>query len=137
MLHRIFTAMVLMAVAGPVVAECATAGLRTRCIYVGPNADTTIGPAATGARVVTVPQARVVPQRRLFTKAPPPVVPTNVLDKGDQLPEDVLILMNPLRYGLPRPQDGWAYFKFGDQIYRADISTRRVLNYVNPHINRY
>jgi hypothetical protein len=53
------------------------------------------------------------------------------------VPPEGLILMNPSRYGLPLPQDGWTYFSLGRAIYRADLRTREVLTYVNPHINRY
>ena len=133
--------------AGPALAACNSADTRVRCLYVGPNEDTA---AETGtevqdaqdrsglsARFVTVTRpasgARLgAAGKRIMAK--PPVRETPILAVGDTLPDNVLVLMNPLRYGLPRPRDGWTYFTLGRDIYRADIRTRRVLTYVNPHI---
>lgn len=134
----------LMSSASAAVANCAAADSRVRCTYVGPAEDAR---SDISARFVTaaprVGQDGPVVQggKRIvgFRSLPPKMQKTadNILKQGDLLPADVLILMNPLRYGLPRPRDGWTYFTVGDAIYRADIHTRRVLNYINPHINRY
>ncbi|WP_136635231.1 hypothetical protein [Pseudooceanicola onchidii] len=125
----------------PARADCATSGLRVRCLHVGPNTSVTESTAprpGISARFVTVARPdtgqRNEAGHRVAAKQIAPR--TDVLGPGDTLPGDVLILMNPLRYGLPRPEAGWTYFKMGRDIYRAEIRTRRVLNYVNPHINR-
>jgi hypothetical protein len=123
-------------------AQCATSDLRVRCVYVGPQAAEQ-DRSTLGARFVTATRKSVrdQPGSAIRRRSVPPIVAGvaahHILEKGDTLPDDVLILMNPLRYGLPRPQDGWTYFKAGDAIYRAELQTRRVLNYINPHINRY
>lgn len=142
MLRLTISALILLGVSTPALADCATAGLRVRCLYVGPD-DSAQNRSQIGARFVTAARpsdtaAEGQPAAGHRVKAAAPRAPkVPVLARGDLLPEDVLILMNPIRYGLPRPQDGWTYFTVGDAIYRADIHTRRVLNYINPHINRY
>lgn len=132
-------ALTLMASQG--LANCATSGLKVRCLYVGPNEEAQER-SEIGARFVTVTEggSEAEPGRRTVRHRILPAArsaPEPALRKGDLLPEGVLILMNPIRYGLPRPRDGWTYFTLGSEIYRADIHTRRVLNYINPHINRY
>jgi hypothetical protein len=133
--------LLLAGIAGPAVADCATAGLRVRCVYVGPDSSSE-DRSRIGARfVVVAPKGEErTTSRRHFIGVPPVVAGVaahHILDKGDVLPDESLILMNPLRYGLPRPENGWTYFKVGEDIYRAEIQSRRVLNYINPHINRY
>ena len=138
------TAILLGTFAAPAVADCATAGLNVKCLYAGPDRSDADTSSATdgGPRFVTVtrtPGARITSSGGAGHRVFPPARSTSAkphLQPGDVLPADVLILMNPPRYGLPRPRDGWTYFTVGDGIYRADIITRRVLNYVNPHITR-
>ena len=64
-------------------------------------------------------------------------IPDRIYTTGEVLPGDVLILIDPTRYGLPRPRDGWTYFQMGRQIYRATMRGREILNHVNPHIAGY
>ncbi|MGI3167942.1 hypothetical protein ACRARG_02235 [Pseudooceanicola sp. C21-150M6] len=66
-----------------------------------------------------------------------PIPEENLFIPGDVLPAEVMILINPLRYGLPLPHGGWTYFKSGQQIYRADMQSRQVLDHMNPHLSRY
>lgn len=142
MLRSLILGLVLTGTAAPALAQCATSELRVRCVYVGPQAGEQ-DRSTLGARFVTATRKSVrdQPGSTIRRRSVPPIVAGvaahNILEQGDVLPDDVLILMNPLRYGLPRPQDGWTYFKVGDAIYRAELQTRRVLNYINPHINRY
>lgn len=140
MRQLILSALMMTGLALPAAADCATAGLRTRCIYVGPSDNGQIR-MQSGARFVTVAPSgnEATVSRQVGTRrvAPARVAPEPALRRGDILPDNVLILMNPPRYGLPRPRDGWTYFTVGDNIYRADIITRRVLNHINPHITRY
>jgi len=56
-------------------------------------------------------------------------------EAGDVLPDDVMILMNRERFGLPAPQDGWTYFRDGYDVYRADLRTREVLDRMNDHMS--
>lgn len=123
--------------AGPAVAQCATEGLRTRCIYVGPDDTQTVTRSDISARFVAAPlrnspEAAARRFKSVAARQIKPLEPTYA--DGDTLPMDVLIMMNPLRHGLPRPRDGWAYFMVDREIYRADLRTRRVLDFVNPHI---
>ncbi|WP_407492895.1 hypothetical protein [Pseudooceanicola sp. MF1-13] len=135
----------LMATAAPVLADCATDGLRVRCIYVGddkveieqPGED---APERISARFVTANQrnsAEAVAQRfkTVAARRVTPMEPT--YKPGDTLPADVLIMLNPVRHGLPRPRDGWTYFTVGREVYRADLRSRQVLDFVNPHISLY
>ncbi len=144
--------LLLTCAALPAVADCATAGLRVRCIYVGPDPDQQRGDI--GARFVTAsPEINIViagprhrdprphfrPDRRIRNGVPARNVygsRHDIIARGDRLPDDSLILMNPTRYGLPRPRDGWTYFAVDRDIYRAELRSRRVLDYVNPHITR-
>lgn len=137
-----------MGTALPALADCATSGLRVKCIYAGPDgADDTRSDISARFVTVTTGQASALQDRSAPAATrqvsvgrhvvPPVRAARHVLQPGDTLPAEVLILMNPIRYGLPRPRDGWTYFTVDDDIYRADIHTRRVLNYINPHINRY
>lgn len=132
--------LLLASVTGPAVADCATAGLRVRCVYVGPET-TSEDRSKSGARfVVATPKREKRTGTGTHVFAVPPLVAGvaahHILEQGDVLPDEGLILMNPLRYGLPRPENGWTYFKVGEDIYRAEIQSRRVLNYINPHIAR-
>ncbi|EAQ01466.1 hypothetical protein OB2597_01217 [Pseudooceanicola batsensis HTCC2597] len=132
----------MLGVAGPAGAQCATEGLRVKCIYVGPNEDGNARGSEIISRFVTVPEREVANEetdrdstfKRIMARRNK--VPEPTFSEGDTLPADVLVLMNPLRYGLPRPRDGWTYFSHGSEIYRAILRSRRVLDYVNPHISR-
>lgn len=142
MMRSLALGLLLSAISGPVVADCATAGLGVRCLNVGPDAGQEgVERHQTGARRIVSTGPRSKPEDRPGRFIVPPIVAGvaahHILSYGDTLPEDGLILMNPLRYGLPRPENGWTYFKVGEDIYRAEIRSRRVLNYINPHINRY
>ncbi|WP_375262089.1 hypothetical protein [Palleronia sp.] len=53
------------------------------------------------------------------------------LATGDQLPEDALTVIGTDYLGLPPAEDGWAYFRVGSEIYRADFQTRRVIAQVS------
>lgn len=145
MLRSIGLGLLLTSLAGPAIAQCATEGLRVRCIYVGPNEqgqDAIEAPekAEIAARFVTAPprnSERAIANRfrSVAARKNKAIKPTYA--KGDILPVDVLIMMNPGRHGLPRPRDGWAYFAINKEIYRAELRSRRVLDFVNPHISRY
>jgi hypothetical protein len=143
---RLFSLTVLLSfTALPAVAECATDGLRVRCIYVGSDQVEIEEPGATSrdrisARFVTANQrnSEEAVARRFKTVAARRVKPlTPTYERGDKLPTDVLIMLNPVRHGLPRPRDGWTYFTVGREVYRADLRSRRVLDFVNPHISLY
>ena len=129
----------LTGLALPAMADCATSNLSTRCVSVGPGGST--AQRSADGRVVIGTHR---PERDSQQESPRFFIPSivagvvadHILNPGDTLPEDGLIVMNPLRYGLPRPENGWTYFQVGEDIYRAEIQSRRVLNYVNPHINR-
>ncbi len=124
-------------------AQCAASGARVRCVYTGPSADagdrrdigarfvTATRPAAGSADGVRRVGRVVWPLPRTHSS------PDRIYTTGEVLPGDVLILIDPTRYGLPRPRDGWTYFQMGRQIYRATMRGREVLNHVNPHIAGY
>lgn len=133
---RIFGLCLLLAgIADTATAQCATAGLNTRCIHAGKDG-IFFGGDGTGARFVSVapaePDGRTLRQTFRPARQVSPREPE--YHAGDILPPHVMVLLNPVRRGLPRPRDGWVYFAIGSDIYRADLHTRRVLDYVNPHI---
>jgi len=143
---RLFSLTVLLCVtAVPAMADCATDGLRVRCVYVGADKVEIEEPGEDSrdrisARFVTANQRNseeAVAKRfkRVAARRATPTEPTYT--RGDTLPRDVLIMLNPVRHGLPRPRDGWTYFTVGREVYRADLRTRRVLDFVNPHISLY
>ncbi len=128
-------------------AQCASDGTRVRCVYAGPS-EITQHRSKIGARFVTATRHASVDDdghdnglrrvRRVVWPLPQRLGhPDHIYRVGETLPKEVLILIDPLRYGLPRPRDGWTYFQLGQQIYRAEMRTRRVLNHVNPHLAGY
>lgn len=145
MIRFLSLSVLLTVTALPALAECSTGGLRVRCIYVG-DEPTQIDPPGDAARdrisarFVTANQrngAEAV-ERRFKTVAARRITPSEpTYERGDVLPADVLIMLNPVRHGLPRPRDGWTYFTVGREVYRADLRSRRVLDFVNPHISLY
>jgi hypothetical protein len=75
-------------------------------------------------------------------KAPPPRAGTEVASAsasdalhtgqdavviGKPMPLKYMMLFDVAKYGLPKPRDGWVYFKAGDQIYKVILSSRIVL----------
>ena len=85
-----------------------------------------------GARKVCVPDD--APQETAiaakFLSAP--VSETPSIAPGDPLPQDALTVIGTEYLGLPPARDGWAYFRVGRSLYRADFATRRVINRVSP-----
>ncbi|MGR3551728.1 hypothetical protein [Pseudooceanicola sp.] len=119
-----------------------TARANIRRIETGLETRLETGRADISARFVTAPDRSGSPRlttrgRQVVARQPAPKPARPILEPGAVVPPEGLILMNPSRYGLPLPQDGWTYFSLGRAIYRADLRTREVLTYVNPHINRY
>lgn len=66
-----------------------------------------------------------------FVSAPPPVADSG-LTPGDRLPPDAMTVIGTDYLGLPPARDGWAYFRFGPAIYKADFQTRRIIARVSP-----
>lgn len=88
----------------------------------------------TSARFVAAPE-RIVPDRRgQYLSASAGPLPAPTYRTGDILPDEVTILMNRERHGLPEPRDGWTYFRTGREVYRADMQTRVVIDRVNDHM---
>ncbi|MBY6089151.1 hypothetical protein ACX9MO_14540 [Pseudooceanicola sp. 502str34] len=84
---------------------------------------------AGGARLVpAVPRPYNTPQRPTGARGP-------VLAPGSTLPDQYMILLNTERYGLPAPQDGWAYFRVEGEVYRVMIHSREVLERVTDQTN--
>ena len=85
-----------------------------------------------GMRKVCVPgdRPRLASTAARFVAAPAPVEET--LESGDRLPDDALTVVGTDYLGLPPAGDGWAYFRVGREIYRADFHTRRVIGRVSP-----
>lgn len=126
-------------------AQCSNVGTRVKCLFTGPSAMARADrKAQMSARFVAVP---ALPsdragqtdrkQIRKATLPQPRKVPDQRFDQGQPLPATFLILMNPMRHGLPEPRDGWAYFHVGSEIYRAELTSRRVLDYVTPHLANF
>ncbi|MWB77106.1 hypothetical protein GLS40_03620 [Pseudooceanicola sp. 216_PA32_1] len=136
-------ALACAAIAPAVHAACSVTISTARCVSAFGQAPT--GPATEeagiSARFVQAPERperpeRIVPGRstRFFsTSAVPPPPPTYA--PGDVLPDDVMILLNRERHGLPAPRDGWTYFRTGREVYRADLQTREVIDRVNDHMS--
>ena len=90
------------------------------------------------ARFISAP-VRQAPVRR--EHVPGAHVPASAMlpdiatfEKGERLPDDITVLFNRERYGLPAPQGGWTYFQYGPEIFRADLFTREVIDRVNDHM---
>ncbi|MCA0920047.1 hypothetical protein [Pseudooceanicola nanhaiensis] len=84
---------------------------------------------AGGARLVpAVPRPYNTPQRPAGARGP-------ILAPGTTLPDQYMILLNTERYGLPAPQDGWAYFRVEGEVYRVMIHSREVLERVTDQTN--
>ena len=96
------------------------------------------GRSVISARFISAP-VRQAPVRRRHV--PGTHVPASAMlpdiatfEKGERLPDDITVLFNRERYGLPAPQDGWTYFQHGPEIFRADLFTREVIDRVNDHM---
>ena len=96
----------------PLHAACYLDGMRKVCVPERGPETTAFGPRVTNASL-----ARRVP-------AP---TPNPVLAPGDTLPDNANMVIGTDYHGLPAAQDGWVYFRVGEDIYRADLSTRQVL----------
>ncbi|OWU83885.1 hypothetical protein ATO6_15825 [Oceanicola sp. 22II-s10i] len=81
-------------------------------------------PVRTGPAYVSAYGPRDIPVPAIATYAP-----------GETLPENVSILFNRDRHGLPAPRDGWTYFRLGNEIFRADLQSRKVIDRVNDHMS--
>lgn len=57
------------------------------------------------------------------------------LSDGARLPDNAMVLINTAYYGLPPVESGWWYFKADGQIYRANPSTRVILERVTHLAN--
>lgn len=69
-----------------------------------------------GSSCIAVPQS----------DPPPPL-----LSPGDILPRgEYFMIMNAPHYGLPRAEDGWVYYRVGDDIMRVDRQSLEVLEIV-------
>ncbi len=121
-----------MGFAGPASAECSIDVGGAKCVDITRSAKD--ARPISQARFVDPHDRRgeVTEVRARFKKAPAPPPPR--FSSGDVLPEDVMVLINRHRYGLPAPRDGWTYFRAGDDIYRADLHTREVIDRVNDHL---
>ncbi len=71
----------------------------------------------TSAKWISVPQS-------------PPLV-----EIGDVLPEEYLVLMNAGYYGLPPVGEGWRYYRVKRDVYRVENASRRVLEQVTDQTN--
>lgn len=82
-----------------------------------------------GALVQICPEGeqRVKTTRKILkTRVPEPAFKT-----GDDFPLDAHnVLMNPARYGLPKADGRWRYYKVEREVYRVDPTTRKVLGRV-------
>lgn len=137
----VLSLLVLMASASASSAQCRNVGTRVKCLITSPSArGQNAGKSRLSARFVAVPhlpsgqprQAQRV--SRQVSKPRPLIAPVAAHERDDVLPDTYLILMNPTRYGLPVPRDGWTYFHVGSEIYRATLTSRKVLDYVTPHL---
>lgn len=90
-----------------------------------------------GTRCVEADALHSTPRAKHFKKAKGVVgLPDSPsLNPGDVLPEGVTVLFNRKRYDLPAPTDGWTYFRVGQEIFRADLFTRKVIDRVNDHVS--
>lgn len=83
------------------------------------QADASCLTANTGAGCHTAPRAATPPTAGL---GPAPVEIGTILPEGEYT-----MILNSQWYGLPRPKDGWVYFRIVDDVYRVDFATRKVL----------
>ena len=86
-------------------------------------------PAAAQCRIQTAGSNCVfVPQSQ---RSQPLVQPGDILEPGQYD-----MLFGTIRYGLPRPRDGWVYFLIGRDIARVQLDTLEVLEIVTHEANR-
>ncbi|WP_089990673.1 hypothetical protein [Cognatiyoonia koreensis] len=62
---------------------------------------------------------------------PAPIEIGTILERGEYS-----IVLNSQWYGLPRPKDGWVYFRIQDDVYRVDYETREVLERATREANQ-
>lgn len=72
--------------------------------------------AAEGARCVTV--------------APSPGSRTGPLARGEDVPDDARLVMNPRYWGLPPVESGQRFYVVGREVYRVDAGTMQVIERV-------
>lgn len=85
-----------------------------------------------GPRKVCVPgdRPRLASTAAQFLSAP--ALAADTLEPGDHLPDDALTVVGTDYLGLPPAKEGWAYFRVGPEIFRADFDTRRIIERVSP-----
>lgn len=83
------------------------------------TADATCRTSNTRAGCHVAPRAAAPPTAGL---GPAPVEIGTILPRGEYT-----MVVNSQWYGLPRPRDGWVYFRIEDDVYRVDFETREVL----------
>lgn len=110
--------------AGPAQA-CLTAGTGAKCQRA---ADSVFGIGAADQ-----PTDRIAAGGAKFQKAPEPVYPVDI---GQELPANYYMLANSASYGLPRPSDGWTYFRVEREVYRVNLVSREVLERVTDQLTR-
>ncbi len=129
-----------LALSSSAFAACSVGAGNARCVTTDSSASGRLSGAfahseqrkTRSARFVSAPR-RVVPEYRAGYLRDP-AVPAATYIAGDTLPDDVSILFNRERYGLPAPRDGWTYYRVGSEVFRADIRTRKVIDRVNDHM---
>ena len=85
-----------------------------------------------GAKCVEARQVSASRTDFRFEMAPRSAAPVH---EGDVLPDDYMVLTNTSYYGLPPVRDGWLYYKVGDDIFRVDHGSRKVLERVTHMAN--
>ena len=101
----------------------------------------TISDAADGSRIqIDGVKSIAVPTRSVTALSGTPLRATTsraqpVVAVGDAMPKKFTMLLNTARLGLPKPRDGWVYFKAYRDIYRVDLRSREVLERVTHLAN--
>lgn len=105
--------------------------LRLMCFFmvVATSADALCSTASTGARCHTPPRTATTPPA--VGLGPAPVEIGEILPRGKYT-----MVLNAQWYGLPRPKDGWVYFRIEDDVYRVDFDSREVLERATRQANQ-
>lgn len=92
------------------------------------SADALCSTSNTRAGCHTPPRSATPPAVGL---GPAPIEIGEVLPRGEYT-----MVLNAQWYGLPRPKDGWVYFRIENDVYRVDFDSRKVLERATRQANQ-
>lgn len=118
-------AFLILCISATPASACLTAGTGAKC-QTAKDSLFGIGAADASANRIAAGGAK-------FQRAPEPVYPVDI---GQELPLNYYMLANSASYGLPRPSDGWTYFRVEREVYRVNLVSRQVLERVTEQLQR-